>query len=71
MLKNAAVILISSYQKYIRGVLPQTCRFEPSCSEYAKQAIARYGFFQGAAKGAGRLLRCHPFSGRAGYDPVK
>jgi len=62
--------LIAVYQKYIRPVLPVTCRFEPSCSEYAKQAILKYGIIKGVFKGLTRIFRCHPFSGRSGYDPL-
>jgi putative membrane protein insertion efficiency factor len=46
------------------------CRFYPSCSEYAYQAIEKYGFWQGGLKALYRLLRCHPFS-KGGYDPLK
>lgn len=71
MLQKIALKLLDIYQGYIRTVLPCACRFSPSCSEYTKQAIEKYGFFRGAFKGLGRLLRCHPFSGRSGYDPLK
>jgi uncharacterized protein len=50
-------------------MLPHACRFVPTCSEYAMEAIERHGVFRGSALAAGRLLRCHPFA-RAGYDPV-
>jgi len=62
--------LIGFYQKYIRPWLPDSCRFYPSCSEYAKQAIFRYGLWQGGIKAAQRLLNCQPFSGKSGYDPL-
>ena len=67
---NLAPALITFYQKYIRPVLPKTCRFEPSCSEYAEQAILKHGFIKGVFKGLMRIFRCHPFSGRSGYDPL-
>lgn len=55
------------------GIVPAACRFQPTCSEYARQAIARYGVLRGGALAARRLLRCHPFSRVArasGFDPV-
>jgi putative membrane protein insertion efficiency factor len=70
MFKHLSLKSIGFYQKYIRPVLPESCRFYPSCSEYAKQAVAKYGFWQGGAKAAIRLLRCQPFSRKSGYDPL-
>ncbi|MCM8796311.1 MAG: membrane protein insertion efficiency factor YidD [Candidatus Omnitrophica bacterium] len=70
MLRNVVLNLIKGYQSYIRIYLPHQCRFVPSCSEYAYQAVARYGFLLGTVKAAMRLLRCHPFSQKSGYDPV-
>jgi putative membrane protein insertion efficiency factor len=57
------------YRAGIRPVLGSGCRFEPSCSAYAEEAIARHGFFCGVRLGVSRLLRCHPFH-RGGFDPV-
>ncbi|MDQ3942008.1 MAG: membrane protein insertion efficiency factor YidD [Actinomycetota bacterium] len=51
-------------------MLPPSCRFTPSCSEYTLEAIRKYGVLKGGIKGAWRLLRCHPLSS-GGYDPVK
>jgi uncharacterized protein len=51
------------------SLTPRTCRYEPTCSHYAEQAIRRHGPLRGLALAAGRLLRCHPWS-RGGYDPV-
>ncbi|MDD3345905.1 MAG: membrane protein insertion efficiency factor YidD [Candidatus Omnitrophica bacterium] len=65
-----AVNLINLYQRYLRPFLPASCRFEPSCSEYTKQAIQKYGLIKGSIKGFKRVLICHPFSGRSGYDPL-
>jgi len=70
MLQRTALILLGVYQNYIRRILPSSCRFVPSCSEYTKEAILKFGFFRGTIKGAKRLLRCHPFSGKSGYDPL-
>ncbi len=53
----------------IMGIYGPACRFEPSCSEYAHQAIAAYGVIRGGAMAAQRLARCHPLGGH-GHDPV-
>jgi uncharacterized protein len=69
-LKNLFIALLEFYQKQISFLLPCSCRFWPSCSEYAKQAISKYGILKGVILAAGRLLRCHPLSGKSGYDPL-
>ncbi|MFH1225794.1 MAG: membrane protein insertion efficiency factor YidD [bacterium] len=46
------------------------CRFQPTCSEYAYQAIEKYGIIKGGIKAVGRILRCHPFA-KGGYDPIE
>ena len=61
--------LIRVYQYGISPLLPRTCRFAPSCSEYGRQAILRHGVILGCALTAWRLLRCHPWGG-CGDDPV-
>ena len=61
--------LIRFYQLTISPLLLSSCRFEPSCSEYARQAIERHGAVTGIKLTISRLLRCHPW-GAAGYDPV-
>ncbi|MFC1804364.1 membrane protein insertion efficiency factor YidD [Candidatus Omnitrophota bacterium] len=71
MLRRAALTLLDFYQQHIRRILPVSCRFEPSCSEYTKQAILKYGFCRGALKASARIISCHPFSGRCGYDPLR
>jgi putative membrane protein insertion efficiency factor len=70
MLKSSALKGIGIYQKYISKALPSTCRFYPSCSQYAKEAILKYGFYKGIAKAIVRILSCHPLSGKSGYDPL-
>ncbi len=70
MLARCALQTIKLYQKYLRPSLPGVCRFTPSCSEYTAQAILKYGFIKGVFKGLTRILRCHPFSGQSGYDPL-
>lgn len=69
MLKTLALWLLRGYQVMISPLLGQTCRFSPSCSNYAMQAIERYGFFKGVYLTTARLLRCHPFH-PGGHDPV-
>lgn len=72
-MKKLLIFLIEKYQKHIslflenRGV---KCKFYPSCSEYTKQAILKYGSFKGFFLGIKRILKCNPFS-KGGYDPVK
>jgi putative membrane protein insertion efficiency factor len=61
--------LIRVYQSTIGPALPRSCRFEPSCSRYAYQAIERHGAVRGSWLAAKRLARCQPFGGH-GYDPV-
>jgi hypothetical protein len=60
--------LVRGYQLLVSPVLPKSCRFYPSCSEYMIQAIVEYGVWQGVGKGIWRILRCNPFCA-GGYDP--
>jgi uncharacterized protein len=69
MLKYPALKLLRAYQLLISPMLGQNCRFSPSCSNYAMQAIERFGFFKGSWLSARRLLRCHPFH-PGGHDPI-
>jgi uncharacterized protein len=64
-----ALFVIRLYQRTISRVLPPSCRFVPSCSEYGYEAIARYGVIRGGAMAIWRVLRCNPWGGH-GYDPV-
>jgi putative membrane protein insertion efficiency factor len=62
------IALIRCYQLYLSPLKPRTCRFYPSCSEYAVRAFARGGLLRGSWLALRRLLRCHPFN-PGGYDP--
>jgi putative membrane protein insertion efficiency factor len=64
-----AIGLIRLYQWCLAPLLPRSCRFAPSCSEYAAEAVARHGVLIGCWLALRRLLRCHPWGGY-GYDPV-
>lgn len=67
---RAALFALSCYKSYLSVLFAGTCRYEPTCSRYAYEAIERFGVMRGMWLGAKRLLRCHPLSGRFGYDPV-
>ncbi|HDH09835.1 MAG TPA: membrane protein insertion efficiency factor YidD [Chloroflexi bacterium] len=68
-MKAMILTAIKLYQRTISRALPPTCRFYPSCSEYAYQAIAKYGLLKGGWMALKRLGRCHPLN-PGGYDPV-
>jgi uncharacterized protein len=55
------VFLLAAYKRRISPLLPRACRFTPTCSEYARLALLKHGFWRGSFLAAGRLLRCHPF----------
>ena len=67
---RAALFALSFYKAYLSVLFAGTCRYEPTCSRYAYEAIDRFGVLRGGWLGLKRLLRCHPLSGRFGYDPV-
>jgi len=69
-LKNIVISTLKFYRKYLSPIKLPCCRFYPSCSEYAIEAIEKHGVVSGSFKGLKRILRCHPFS-RGGYDPVR
>lgn len=66
---RALVWLIGVYQRHVSPLKPPTCRFHPSCSEYAKLALLKHGLLKGGLLAAWRILRCNPFS-KGGYDPI-
>ena len=68
-MKAIALFLIRIYQYGISPFIPSRCIFMPTCSQYTREAIERYGVFRGIWLGCRRLLRCHPW-GKGGYDPV-
>lgn len=68
-MKKAAVWLIRFYQKYLSGKKPPCCRFYPTCSQYALEAVQRFGFFRGGYLALKRILRCNPLF-KGGIDPV-
>ncbi len=72
-MKKLLIWLITQYQKHISKWLKSkniNCKFYPSCSEYTKQAIEKYGVIKGLGLGIFRIIRCNPFS-KGGYDPLK
>ncbi|NLU53003.1 MAG: membrane protein insertion efficiency factor YidD [Clostridiaceae bacterium] len=70
-MKKILILLITFYRKYISPLKRKpTCRFYPTCSQYALEAISKYGALKGGYLAVLRLLKCHPFH-PGGYDPVK
>lgn len=69
VLRWALMGAIVAYQKLVSPALPASCRYYPSCSQYALQAVSKHGPFRGSLLAAGRLLRCNPWS-PGGVDPV-
>ena len=63
------LILIGLYQTLISPLLPSTCRFSPTCSEYSKQSLIKHGLIKGIILSVKRILKCNPWGGN-GYDPV-
>ena len=68
-MKKLVLALLRGYKKYISPSLGNNCRFLPTCSEYAMEAVERHGILKGGLLSIWRILRCNPF-GRRGYDPV-
>ncbi|MBK7309879.1 MAG: membrane protein insertion efficiency factor YidD [Bacteroidia bacterium] len=68
-MKKLAIIFVRFYQLTISPLLPNACRYQPTCSAYTIEAINKYGAIKGCWLGLKRILRCHPW-GKHGYDPV-
>ncbi|MGB9235165.1 MAG: membrane protein insertion efficiency factor YidD [Terriglobales bacterium] len=69
-MKATAIAILRQYKRWISPAFPPSCRYVPTCSEYAIEAIERHGVLRGGVMAAWRLLRCHPFV-KGGYDPVE
>lgn len=69
LLARAAILVVMVYRQAISPLLPASCRYRPTCSQYTLTALRRYGFFRGSWMGIRRILRCHPFHS-GGHDPV-
>ncbi len=68
-MSRLVILFIKFYQYCISPYLAPSCRFSPTCSQYAREALAKHGFFKGMALASWRILRCNPWS-RGGYEPV-
>lgn len=68
-MRKLAQLALRGYKRWISPMLPAACRYVPTCSEYAEEAIERFGLLRGGAMATWRLLRCNPFGG-SGWDPV-
>jgi putative membrane protein insertion efficiency factor len=69
MFKKLIIAILYFYKRFISPLKPKTCRFYPTCSDYAIKSIEKYGVLNGGFKTVKRLLKCHPFH-PGGYDPV-
>jgi len=68
--KRLALAPVRLYQRWISPMLPRRCKYEPTCSAYAAEAIERFGVIRGTVLACWRILRCNPFS-HGGFDPVR
>jgi putative membrane protein insertion efficiency factor len=66
---RGAIVLLRAYKRFVSPLLPRVCRFHPSCSEYAREAIELHGVARGSGLALWRIARCQPW-GRGGFDPV-
>ena len=69
-MRRLALATLRAYQRHVSPLLPPACRYTPTCSEYAIEAVERYGVLRGGLLAARRVVSCHPFA-RGGYDPVR
>ena len=70
ILNKFFILLIISYKKFLSPLLPQSCRFYPTCSEYAVECFESFGFFKALSMSVYRIIRCNPLS-KGGFDPVR
>lgn len=73
-MKKIIIFFINTYKKIFSPILSYmgiNCKFYPTCSEYTKQAILKYGWIKGSLLGLKRILKCNPFNNKGGYDPLK
>ena len=68
-MRAIVIAALAVYKRAISPLLPQACRYYPTCSDYMREAVERHGAARGVRLGTARLLRCHPFHA-GGYDPV-
>jgi len=68
-MKHIAILFIRAYQVLLSPLLPNACRYTPTCSQYTIEALKKYGFFKGLWLGIKRISRCRP-GGGSGYDPI-
>ena len=69
IISTVLILLIKGYKLFISTVLPPSCRYHPTCSTYAIQALQKHGIVKGGYLSAKRIIRCHPYA-EGGYDPV-
>lgn len=69
-MKSIMILIIKAYRKYISPLKKPCCRFYPTCSQYALDAVSKYGVLKGSFMSVKRILRCNPFN-QGGYDPVE
>ncbi len=69
-MKSLLILIVKFYRRFISPYKAPCCRFYPTCSQYALEALEKYGAIKGGYLAVRRLLRCHPFSKKSGYDPV-
>ena len=69
-MQKAVIASLGFYKRWISPLLPSACRFHPTCSEYMREAVTKYGATRGIGMGLMRLMRCHPFC-EGGFDPVR
>lgn len=68
--RRGLLALIAGYQRFLSPLMGHQCRFAPRCSDYAAEAVIKYGAARGAWMAARRILRCHPWGGPGGIDPL-